>query len=68
MSGQTPPTWAEIQDLIDRVDEVCRASEFARAQAERALRRPPVWPDRRQPARKHPQLDVDPADEDADGL
>jgi hypothetical protein len=53
MTGEKAPTWDEIRSLIERADEVCRESEYLRAQAERARRRPEVWPERRQPARKH---------------
>ena len=47
MADSGPPTWEDIRGLIDRVDEVCRESESLRARAERALRRPQIWPDRR---------------------
>lgn len=53
MTGENAPTWDEIRTLIERADEVCRESEYLRAQAERARRRPNIWPERRQPARKH---------------
>lgn len=48
-----PPTWEEIRELIQRVDQVCRESEYLRAQAERARNRPIVWPDRRHSPRQH---------------
>ena len=50
---KAPPTWDEIRSLIERADEVRRESEYLRAQAERARRRPEVWPDRRRPAERH---------------
>ena len=53
MTGENAATWDEIRSLIERVDEVCRESEYLRAQAERARHRPHVWPERRQPARTH---------------
>jgi len=43
-----PPSWEDIQHLIDKVDRVCRESERLRAQAERAMRRRVVWPDESQ--------------------
>ena len=52
MTGEKAPTWDEIRSLIERADEVRRESEYLRAQAERARRRPDIWPERRQPARK----------------
>jgi hypothetical protein len=60
-----PPTWADIQHVIDKVDQVCRESELVRAQAERSLRRRDFWPDRRQPPRhhSHPQKTSDPQDD-----
>jgi len=53
MGAPKPPTWDDIQHLIERVDEVCRESEMLRAQAERQMRRRDFWPDRRQPPRRH---------------
>lgn len=53
MTGEKVPTWDEIRSLIERADEVCRESEYLRAQAERARRRPYIWPERRQPVRQH---------------
>jgi len=58
MAGQQPPTWDDIRSLIERADEVCRESEYLRAQAERARHRRDFWPERRQPARKHGRQDV----------
>jgi hypothetical protein len=52
MEDRKPPTWDEIRGLIDRVDAVCRESEQVRAHAERIMRRPKVWPDRRK-SRQH---------------
>jgi hypothetical protein len=43
-----PPSWENIQHLIDRVDQVCRDSELVRAHAELTLRRRLLWPDWRQ--------------------
>ncbi len=45
-----PPSWEEIQHLIERVDQVCRESEAVRMHAERSMRRRDFWPDYRQPA------------------
>ena len=45
-----PPSWEEIQHLIERVDQVCRESEAVRMHAERSMRRRDCWPDYRQPA------------------
>lgn len=53
MDAPKPPTWDDIQHLIERVDEVCRESELLRAQAERQMRRRDFWPDRRQSPRRH---------------
>ena len=53
MADPKTPTWDDIRGLIDRVDEVCRESEYLRASAERGLRRPHVWPDRRHEPRTH---------------
>ena len=53
MTGEKVPTWDEIRSLIERADEVRRESEYLRAQAERARRRPDIWPERRHPAPKH---------------
>jgi hypothetical protein len=55
MEDRKAPTWEEIRGLIDRVDEVCRESEYLRAHAERVLRRPTIWPDRRREPQKHTQ-------------
>jgi hypothetical protein len=57
MEDRKPPTWDEIRGLIDRVDQVCRESEQLRAHAERMLRRPRVWPDRRREPAKHSQAE-----------
>jgi len=48
-----PPSWEDIQHLIDRVDQVCRESEALRMHAERSMRRRDFWPDWRHPARRH---------------
>jgi hypothetical protein len=68
MGAPKPPTWDDIQHLIERVDEVCRESEMLRAQAERQMRRRDFWPDRRQPPRRHgiTPNDTPPNDRDTD--
>ena len=53
MADQKAPTWKDIRGLIDRVDEVCRESEYLRDRAERGLRQPQFWPDRRRQPRTH---------------
>ena len=53
MARPKPLSWDEIHRLIERADEVRRESEYLRAQAERARRRPDIWPERRHPAPKH---------------
>lgn len=50
-----PPSWEEIQHLIERVDQVCRESEAVRMHAERSMRRRDFWPDYRQPASQNAQ-------------
>ena len=61
-----PPSWDDIQHLIDRIDQVCRESELVRAHAERTMRRRDFWPDRRQPPRHH-NYTPDPPDSGDDG-
>ena len=51
-----PPSWDEIKNLIDRVDQVCRESEAVRMHAERSMRRRDFWPDRRQSPPRHLRL------------
>jgi hypothetical protein len=51
-----PPSWEDIQHLIDRVDQVCRESEALRMHAERSMRRRDFWPDRRHPPRRHDRI------------
>jgi hypothetical protein len=58
MTGPKPPSWEEIQILIERADEVCRESEQLRARFERARKRPDFWPDRRGPARTNEPRDT----------
>jgi len=41
-----PPSWNDIQHLIDELDQVCRESERLRAEADRMLRRRDCWPHR----------------------
>jgi hypothetical protein len=53
MEERQPPTWEEIRSLIEKVDQVCRESEYLRAHAERVMKRPMVFPDRRHEPRKH---------------
>jgi hypothetical protein len=48
MSGR--PTDA-IRSLIEQVDEVCSESERTREHIEQTMRRPPYWPERRNPRR-----------------
>jgi hypothetical protein len=43
------PTSADVRALIEHVDRLCREGEQARMQADAAMRRKPLWPDRREP-------------------
>jgi hypothetical protein len=47
MGERKPPSWEEIRELIQRVDEMCRESETVRNRADSAMKRRPIWPERR---------------------
>jgi hypothetical protein len=37
----------ELHDMMERLDAVCRESEFIRHRIDRMMKRAPVWPERR---------------------
>jgi len=58
--GAREPSWSErIRDLIDEVDRVRRESERVRGHAEDAMKREPIWPERRHSSRIPPGDDYD---------
>ena len=58
--GAREPSWSErIRDLIEEVDRVRGESERVRGQAEDAMKRDRIWPDRRQSSRIPPGDDSD---------
>jgi hypothetical protein len=58
------PESAVIREMVERVDGIVRDAESVRAHVDRAMRRRPFWPDRRQP--RH-WSDTDRPDEPSNG-
>jgi hypothetical protein len=52
--GARERSWSErIRDLIEEVDRVRSESERVRGRAEDAMKREPIWPERRQSSIPH---------------
>jgi hypothetical protein len=51
MRDRKPPSWEDIQELIARVDAVCKEAERVSEKADRSMKTRAVWPDRRKAPR-----------------
>jgi hypothetical protein len=69
MAERKPPSWEDIKELIERVDEVCRESERTRNYADRAMKRTAIWPERRRMDRPYesPHHSSDMGNESSEG-
>jgi hypothetical protein len=51
MSSLDPQELDALRGLIHNVESCCEEAKVVRRRIESRMRRPPVWPDRRQPRR-----------------